>query len=114
MNNNEVITVLITGVGDTVGQALIKAARMSSIPCRVVGTDRNEVCVGLHRVDRGFVLPSCAQADFYLREMGGVCRDQGVRLILPGSEKELEVVARHADSLRSDTGAIVVASPPDV
>jgi carbamoyl-phosphate synthase large subunit len=46
--------------------------------------------------------------------MRRICSAEGVRIILPGSEKELELLARHADLLRVETGAIVVASPPSV
>lgn len=114
MDRNERTSILITGVGDTVGQALIKAARMSAVPCRVVGTDRTVVCVGLRWVDRGFVFPHCGDADAYLKEMARVCTAEGVRLILPGSEKELAVLSQNAEALRSQTGAVVVASPPEV
>jgi carbamoyl-phosphate synthase large subunit len=107
-------TVLVTGVGDTVGQALVKTARQSSLPCRVIGTDRDPNSVGLQWVDSGFVLPHCADADAYLEEMARICAAEGVQLILPGSEKELELLSRSADPLRASTGAIVVASPPNV
>ena len=39
------VTILITGVGDTVGQGLIKAARQIVAPCRIVGIDRDEFSV---------------------------------------------------------------------
>jgi carbamoyl-phosphate synthase large subunit len=110
----EVVPVLITGVGDTVGQALLKAARMSSVPCRVVGTDRSRPCVGLVWADAGYVLPDCADEEAYLGRMAEICRAEQVRLVLPGSERELEVLARHADRLAAETGASVVASPEAV
>ena len=109
-----VTTILITGVGDTVGQALIKTARQSSLPCRVIGTDRDAHSVGLRWVDKGFVLPHCSQSEAYLAEVRRICADEGVQLILPGSEKELILLAAHASALRAETGAIVVASPPEV
>jgi len=114
MSREATTTVLVTGVGDTVGQALVKTARQSSLPCRVVGTDRDPNSVGLQWVDAAFVLPHCAQADAYVAEMRRVCSHEGVQLILPGSEKELELLSAHAALLYADTGAIVVASPPEV
>ena len=114
MNTHTITTVLVTGVGDTVGQALVKAARQSALPCRVLGTDRDEFSVGLQWVDAGFTLPHCAQPDAYLAEVRRVCAGEAVRLILPGSEKELELLAQHAAAMRADTGAIVVASSPAV
>ena len=114
MSIRELTTVLVTGVGDTVGQALVKAARQSALPCRVLGTDRDEFSVGLQWVDAGFVLPHCSRPDAYLAEMRRICAGEGAQLILPGSEIELELLSRNADALRADTGAIVVASPSGV
>ena len=34
-------TILATGVGDPVGQALVKPAHQMALPCRIVGTDRS-------------------------------------------------------------------------
>lgn len=114
MSNRELTTVLVTGVGDTVGQGLVKTARQSALPCRVLGTDRDAYSVGLQWVDAGFVLPHCARPEAYLAEMRRICADEGVKLILPGSEVELELLSREAAALRAETGAIVVASTPDV
>ena len=41
------VVVLVTGVGDTVGQAVVKAARACSAPVRIVGTDADPHAVGL-------------------------------------------------------------------
>ena len=114
MSNEKPIPVLVTGVGDTVGQALVKAARRSAIPCRVLGTDRDELSVGLNWVEKGFVLPYCSQAEAYLDQLREICVAEGVQLILPGSEKELELLARNAAALQAEAGAIVVGSPPEV
>ncbi len=114
MDGRNRTTVLVTGVGDTVGQALMKTARQSSLPCGVVGVDCDEHAVGLRWADKAFVLPHCAQRATYLMEMRRICLEEGVRLILPGSEKELALLSEHADALQTETGAIVVASPPDV
>lgn len=108
------ITLLVTGVGDTVGQGLVKAARHSSIPCRVIGTDQQDPCVGLRWVDKGFLLPHSSLKEDYLAEIRRICRAETVQLILPGSEKELEVLAQDAAAIRRDAGAIVVASAVDV
>lgn len=108
------ITVLVTGVGDTVGQALIKALRISRIPCRVLGTDRDRLSVGLSWVDRWFILPHCAQAHAYLAEMRAICAAEQVQLVVPGSEKELALLAQHANAIRSETGAVIVGSAPEV
>ena len=107
-------TVLVTGVGDTVGQALIKAARQSAVPCRTIGTDVSEQSVGLQWVDVPFVVPHASDARAYVDEVRRIRSGEGVSLILPGSETELQVLSEAAPLLRHETGAVVVASPPDV
>ncbi|MDQ6859629.1 MAG: ATP-grasp domain-containing protein [Verrucomicrobiota bacterium] len=107
-------TVLVTGVGDTVGQALVKAARSSAVSCRVLGSDRDKSAVGFGWVDETFLLPHCYNVDAYLRGVREVCAGEGVGLILPGSEKELELLAANAAAIRSETGAVVVGSSPEV
>jgi carbamoyl-phosphate synthase large subunit len=108
------ITLLITGVGGPLGQALIKAARKSAVPCRVVGIDRHALSVGLHWVDSVHVVTSATEPESYLAELRRVCLQERVNLILPGSDGELMLLSAHVDGLRKDCGATVVASAPDV
>lgn len=114
MNQPLLTTILVTGVGDTVGQALLKAARQSALPCRLLGSDRNQFCARFQWVEASFVLPHCSREDEYLAGIRRICADEKVSLILPGSESELLVLSRHREALRAETGAIVVASPPEV
>ncbi|MDB6150104.1 MAG: putative carbamoyl-phosphate synthase large subunit [Chthoniobacter sp.] len=108
------ITILITGVGGPLGQALIKAARQSTIPCRVVGTDRNSLSTGLDWVDSPHLLANASDAESYLAGVRQLCSAEAVSLILPGSDAELSLLSANAEALRAATGAIVVASPPAV
>jgi carbamoyl-phosphate synthase large subunit len=93
---------------------VVKTAKRSSIPCRVLGTDRHLLSPGLKWVDRGFVIPHCSETGAYLREMQAICAAENVQLILPCSESELELLSNNAEALRSQTGAVVVASSPKV
>lgn len=104
------IPILITGVGGPVGQAIIKAARLSKVPCRIVGVDRAPLSVGLGWVDDPAVMPGVGQPDSYLKSITQLCQRHQVQLILPGSEGELALLSEHAAFLRELTGAIVVAS----
>jgi carbamoyl-phosphate synthase large subunit len=108
------ITVLITGVGGPLGQAIVKAARGSAIPCRVVGTDRCPLSVGLGWVDSPHVIPDASRPEEYLAAMRRICAAEGAALVLPGSDSELELLATHAAGLRDGTGAMVAASTPEM
>ena len=108
------ITLLITGVGGPLGQALIKAARLSAIPCRVVGTDRTALSVGLDWCDAAHVITSSTDREAYLADIRRVCAAEKVTLILPGSDSELLLLAENAAELHTSSGARVVASNPAV
>ena len=108
------ITLLITGVGGPLGQALIKAARMSAVPCRIVGIDRHALSVGLHWADSAHVVTTATEPERYLAQLSRVCLQEGVDLILPASDGELMLLSTHAAALGHDCGATVVASAPDV
>jgi hypothetical protein len=79
-----------------------------------VGADRDEFSVGLRWVDAGFVVPHCSAPESYLAQIRRICAGEKVQLILPGSEKELQLLSENADTLARETGAIVVCSPPEV
>jgi len=108
------ITLVITGVGGPLGQALIKAARLSAIPSRIVGTDRSDLSIGLDWVESPQLLPDSAEPEAYVAAMKRVCAAERATLILPGSDRELAVLSAAASELREATGAIVVASAPEV
>jgi carbamoyl-phosphate synthase large subunit len=106
--------VLVTGVGDTVGQALVKAARMSSHRPRLVGTDVDPRAAGLAWVDARALLPRSSDERSYIEALVYTCEKERVQLVLPGSEPELLVLADNAAEIRSRTGTAVVAGPPPI
>lgn len=108
------INILITGVGGPLGQAIVKAARLSAIPCRIIGTDRFALSVGLGWVDKPCVIPDTSHPEEYLAAIRSLCETEKVQLVLPGSDSELELLSQNAAALREQTGAIVAASPPEV
>lgn len=108
------ITIVITGVGGPLGQALIKAARRSVIPCRIAGTDCSALSIGLDWVESPHLLADASEPESYLAGIRRVCATERANLILPGSDRELTLLSANADALRETTGAIVVASPPAV
>ncbi len=110
MIGRDTTTILVTGVGDTVGQALVKAARQMALPFRIVGTDRDKFSVGLRWVDAGFIVPHCSDRAVYLAKLRRICVDEGVQLVLPGSEKELQVLSENANDLLRETGAVVACA----
>jgi carbamoyl-phosphate synthase large subunit len=108
------ITLLITGVGGPLGQALIKAARASVLPCRIVGTDRSALSIGFDWVEHAEVIADSAESKRYVSEIARICAEQDVDLVLPGSDNELALLSAQAAALRASANTIVVAASPDV
>jgi carbamoyl-phosphate synthase large subunit len=107
------MTIVVTGVGGPLGQAEIKAARCSSLPLRIVGTDRFELSVGLSWVDKAVLLPDCRDAEAYLDRMCEVCAQECAAALLPGSDSELELLSEHAARILDQSGTRVIASRPE-
>src|SRR5690554_5882819 len=102
------INVLVTGVGGGgVGEQLIKALGMSSIPMRVVGTDLDLEVARHSGVDDCHPLPR-ADDPSYVEKLVDVCRRERIDVLLPGSEPELRTIAANADVLRSDVIMVAV------
>ncbi len=108
----EPIGVLVLGVGGNVSQGILKALRLSSLPSRVVGACISPLSLGLYTVDRAYVSPRADDPTF-LEWLVATCRAERVRAVLSGVEPVLTVLARHASTVREETGAVCLVSPPD-
>lgn len=108
------IHIAITGVGGPLGQALIKSTRLSSIPCRIIGTDRFPLSVGLGWVDVPRVLPDSGKRAEYVAGMIRACAEEKVALILPGSDSEMALLSEHAATIRKECGAQVAVCSPEI
>jgi len=100
------------GVGGNVSQGILKALAISRLSCRVIGACVSPLSFGLHTVDRAYVSPLAADPtfpDWLVR----TCRDEQVHAILSGVEPVLKVLSREALRIRTETGAIPIASSPE-
>jgi len=107
------LTVLVLGVGGNVGQGILKALDQADLECRVLAACVSPLGAGLYGADRSFVSPRADHEEF-LPWLTAVCVDESVDAVLSGSEPVLDALARHAEQLRTDTGALSVVSRPDV
>jgi carbamoyl-phosphate synthase large subunit len=106
----EPVTVLVLGVGGNVSQGILKALRLSRLPCRVVAACVSPFAVGLYRADRAYVSPFADDPGFvdWLIEL---CEREGVSAVLSGVEPVLTALAENADAIRLRTGAVGIVSP---
>jgi carbamoyl-phosphate synthase large subunit len=105
--------VLVLAVGGNVSQGILKALDLGDLPCRVVAGCISPFSVGLYEADRSFVSPFADDPEFE-PWLTRVCADEAVDAVLAGSEPVLDALARHAEHLHAETGALCLVSPPDV
>ena len=107
------VPVLVTAVGGGgVGEQILKALRLAETAYSIVATDVRAASSGLVGADAAYVVPPAAD-DGYVGSLLAVCRRHDVRMVFPGSEAELRVLAAHAEEFAA-AGAPVACCPPDV
>lgn len=113
MNRERVMTIGVTAVGSGVGQVVLDALRASSLKVRVVGFEATGWAKGLYECDEGYRLPLASDSSYgeLLREY---CRRENIRLLIPGSDPELPVLAEIAPSLEAEGCKVLVGSPASV
>src|SRR5262245_629669 len=101
-------TILVTGVGGGVGQSIIKCLTGAGV--RVIGADASEQAAGLYSVDKAVLVPRASDPD-YSNRLLAICRSEHVRVIFPGLDLELPVLARDADLFLKEGIRPIISSP---
>jgi carbamoyl-phosphate synthase large subunit len=104
--------ILVLGVGGNVSQGIVKTLALSRLPCRVVGACLDAGSAGLYAVDKAYISPPADRPEF-LDWLLATCRRERIHGILTGVEPVLACLAQHAESIRQQTGAIVITSRPE-
>jgi carbamoyl-phosphate synthase large subunit len=111
--------VLVTAAGTIVSQGIMKSLKLAnSIPdspvkYRIVTTDASSEATGLYRSDMGVVVPLASSAE-YIDSIVKICKDQMIRAIFVGSDEELATLSKASKRIQDETGAVVIANPPEV
>ena len=109
----EATTVLVTGVGGrSVGHQILHALQRAAKPYRIVTTDADPFSFGLYHSGPGYLVPLAADPG-YLPAITRIIEREGIQVLLPGTEPEVTVLARHRDAL-AKTGCTIIVSPPEV
>lgn len=110
MKDNPHLNVLVLGAGSNVSQGILKALRLSELPCRVVGACVSAESFGLYTADAAYMSPLANDPEF-IPWIIEICRKESIDAILSGSEAVMAVLARHRQELEARTGASCVVSP---
>ena len=99
------LNILVLGVGGNVSQGILKALKLSTLPCRVVGACVSSPCFGSLTTDRFYLSPFAQSPEFVLWLIG-LCQSEKINAILSGVEAVLEVLSVHKDRIQAESGAI--------
>jgi len=106
------IRALVTGAGSGVGQGIIKALRLSTLPLHIISSDISPLNSALFRADEALLLPkveSVGALDIIIDRT----RKANIDVIMIGSEFDLQFFARHRRIIEEETGALIIVSPID-
>lgn len=85
--------IAVTAVGGGVGQSVLRALRLSSLPLRTIGLDVNPWSTGLYTCDKGYTIPHSHQPNFIERLLE-ILRQERVKVLIPGSDPEVTAISR--------------------
>jgi len=118
VETTQMIRILVTGVGSLLGQGILKSIKDSSLDCNVTGTDYFPSAVGLYWVDKGYILPDILKPKIsesqWIDAFVKVINQEKIKLVLPGLDFEIPVLARNKSFIEKQTGAILLVSSEEV
>lgn len=107
---------LVTGVGSTTAQSVIKGVRRQrEYDVHVVGVDINaaEEIAGSAFCDTFYQVPPASEGRTYVERLVEIVRSESIDLLAPIVDAELPVVAEHRSSL-SEECAVLVSDPETI
>jgi len=104
------VRVLVTGVSGDLGQAIVKALRLSPGEIRCDGCDSDGAGVGAAFVERCAVVPR-ADDPGYPGALNRLCEAWGIEAVIPASAAEIAALGRNGDPPRLPSGIPVVCQP---
>lgn len=110
MERDDRWSVLVTGVGGGVGQSILKSFRGSGF--RAVAADGDVLGTGLFAADRSYVVPY-ATSPAFIDRIVDICAREQCKLVFPGLDAELPVLAQARERFR-EAGITCVVSAPEV
>jgi len=98
VRGDELEVLAVTAVGGGVGQSVLRALRLSSLSFRVIGFDMDPWSAGFYTSHRGFLVPAAGDPTYSDRLLQVLIREE-VKVLIPGSDPELSVLAKMRDKL---------------
>lgn len=109
------LPVMVTGVGGALGISILKALRMSDIPCKIIGINYDRMSAGFHLSDKAYTVPDARrEPGLFLKKMTEICRKEKVKIVFPDSDDELRLFAENKEAVEKETGALLLVNRTDV
>jgi carbamoyl-phosphate synthase large subunit len=102
--------VMVTGAGSGVGQGIVKALRVSSLPVTVVAADIAPMNAALYRADEAVLIPR-VELPNALTEILDLLEQHKIDVIMVGSEFDLSFFSANKAEIESHCDVIVVVAP---
>lgn len=107
------VTVLVTAAGSAPAQALIAGLRnQDALGVRLIGVDTTSRSAGLFDCDRRYTVPRVDDPRF-LEAIGAICAAEGVEILTPIADFELQLFAEQAARLHEELGVHVISNRPE-
>lgn len=110
--NQNLYSVLITGVGAVIGQGIIKSLKMTTtLRTRLVGIDCNAHSVGFHWTDIKRIVPR-TNDPAWAEAIITICNEENIDLVLPGIEQDVRALLKHRTAIQERTKAHLLLNSP--
>lgn len=106
------LNLLVLAAGGNVSEGILKSLALCPYRMRVVGADIGALKMGLYAVDKAVISPWANEAAF-LPWLMDTCKRERIHGVFSGAEPVLPVLARHAETIRRESGAVCVVSDPE-
>lgn len=103
---------MVTGAGSVVGQGIVKALRLSTLPLKIFCADIDLAKAALYRADTPLLIPR-VEVKGALEEIIKVLEKHCIDVVMIGSEYEVTFFSTHKEEIMKRTGAIVIVAPSE-
>ena len=118
IQRKNMIKILVTGAGSTLGLSIISAIKSSKIGSFIIGADYIENSAGLYKVKKGFLLPDILKKNVleqnWISAIKKIIINEQIDLILIGLDFELKLFAKYKDELEKNFKVKVLVSSLDL
>ena len=107
------LNVLVIGVGGNVSQGVLKALALCRFALNIIVAGVDPMDYGLHTGYRAYICPWANHPQF-MGWLVDTCKKEEIHAILTGAEPVVNFLSEHQAKIEHSTGAVVIASTPDV